>query len=135
MVPELVYLLTRLGNNKEALLLIINRMQNVQLAIEFASSQNDTRLWEEFLQYSCDKPAFIIGLLEAGATGSVNPLRVIERIPPNLEIPGLIPALIKVMRDCTAHVILDKVVTHYRFLSGKVTSGYFRGISGTDCLN
>lgn len=52
----MVFLLGRMGNAKEALMLIINRLGDVQRAIEFAREQDDEDLWEDLLRYSEDKP-------------------------------------------------------------------------------
>ncbi|CAJ0763039.1 13374_t:CDS:10 [Entrophospora sp. SA101] len=99
LVPEMVYILGRLGNNKKALMLIIERLQDVQRAIDFAKEQDDKILWEDLLRYSLDKPRFIIGLLENLGGTSIDPISLINRIPDRLEIPGLKDALIKVLQD------------------------------------
>lgn len=56
LVPEMVFLLGRMGNNKKALTLIIERMGDVQRAIEFAKEQGDDDLWEDLLRYSETRP-------------------------------------------------------------------------------
>ncbi|TPX31569.1 hypothetical protein SeMB42_g07741 [Synchytrium endobioticum] len=97
-IPELVYLLGKMGNSRKALFLIIERLGDVRRAIDFAKEQNDEELWNDLMTYSMDKPEFIVGLLEN--LGSViDPIRLIRRIPPDLEIPGLRAALIKVLHD------------------------------------
>lgn len=53
----MVYLLGRMGNNKQALTLIIERLGHVQKAIDFAKEQNDQELWEDLLRYSENKPS------------------------------------------------------------------------------
>ena len=68
------YLLGKLGNNKRALHLLIERLGDVKKvikyfnldqrisnwlyikAIDFAKEQNDEELWEDLLKYSMDKP-------------------------------------------------------------------------------
>lgn len=52
----MVFILGRMGNNKKALMLIINRLGDVQRAIDFAKEQKDDDLWEDLLTYSMDKP-------------------------------------------------------------------------------
>ena len=59
LVPEMVFLLGRMGNNKKALTLIIERMGDVQRAIEFAKEQGDDDLWEDLLGYSETRPGWI----------------------------------------------------------------------------
>ncbi|KAG5460394.1 MAG: LOW QUALITY PROTEIN: hypothetical protein BJ554DRAFT_7565, partial [Olpidium bornovanus] len=56
LVPEMVFILGRMGNNTRALGLIIERMGDVERAIEFATTQDDPELWEDLLAYSLDKP-------------------------------------------------------------------------------
>ncbi|KAM6488910.1 hypothetical protein JOM56_015641 [Amanita muscaria] len=64
LVPEMVFLLGKIGNNKQALTLIIERLGDVHRAIDFAKEQNDDDLWEDLLRYSEMRPMFIRGLLE-----------------------------------------------------------------------
>ncbi|KAJ7087362.1 hypothetical protein B0H15DRAFT_843711 [Mycena belliarum] len=98
LVPEMVFLLGRMGNNKQALTLIIERLGDVHRAIDFAKDQNDDDLWEDLLKYSETRPTFIRGLLE-NVGAEISPLRLIRRIKNGLEIPGLKEALIKILQD------------------------------------
>ncbi|KAF8676121.1 hypothetical protein AX14_005017 [Amanita brunnescens Koide BX004] len=98
LVPEMVFLLGKMGNNKQALTLIIERLGDVQRAIEFAKEQNDDDLWEDLLRYSETRPTFIRGLLENVGV-EISPIRLIRRIKNGLEIPGLKEALIKILQD------------------------------------
>ena len=69
----MVFLLGRMGNNKQALTLIIERLGDVarvrtvipsafryvltvMQAIDFAKEQNDDDLWEDLLRYSETRP-------------------------------------------------------------------------------
>jgi len=56
LVPEMVFLLGRMGNNKKALTLIIERLGDVHRAIDFAKEQSDDDLWEDLLKYSETRP-------------------------------------------------------------------------------
>ncbi|EIW76424.1 vacuolar protein sorting-associated protein 41 [Coniophora puteana RWD-64-598 SS2] len=98
LVPEMVFLLGRMGNNKQALTLIIERLGDVERAIEFAKEQADDDLWEDLLKYSETRPAFIRGLLENVGV-EIDPVRLVRRIKNGLEIPGLKDALIKILHD------------------------------------
>jgi hypothetical protein len=98
LVPVMVFLLGRMGDNKKALYLIIERLGDVNRAIDFAKDQNDHDLWEDLLKYSETRPPFIRGLLE-NVGAEINPIRLIRRIKNGLEIPGLKPALIKILQD------------------------------------
>ncbi|KAJ9477425.1 Vacuolar protein sorting-associated protein 41 [Pseudozyma hubeiensis] len=104
-VPEMVFLLGRVGDNKRALSLIIERLGDVERAIDFAKEQNDDDLWEDLLGYSETRPAFIRGLLE-NVGAEIDPIRLIRRIKNGLEIPGLKAALIKILSDFTLQISL-----------------------------
>ncbi|KIK69901.1 hypothetical protein GYMLUDRAFT_34296 [Collybiopsis luxurians FD-317 M1] len=98
LIPEMVFLLGRMGDNKKALGLIIERLGDVERAIDFAKEQADDELWEDLLKYAETRPAFIRGLLE-NVGPEINPIRLIRRIKNGLEIPGLKGALIKILQD------------------------------------
>lgn len=98
LVIEMVFLLGRMGDNRKALTLIIERLGDVKRAIEFAKEQADDDLWEDLLKYSETRPAFIRGLLE-NVGAEIDPIRLIRRIKLGLEIPGLKEALIKILHD------------------------------------
>ena len=57
LVPEMVFLLGRMGSNKQALTLIIERLGDVHRAIDFAKEQSDDDLWEDLLKYSETRPS------------------------------------------------------------------------------
>jgi hypothetical protein len=105
LVPEMVFLLGRMGDNKKALHLIIERLGDVNRAIDFAKDQNDDDLWEDLLKYSETRPPFIRGLLE-NVGAEIDPIRLIRRIKNGLEIPGLKPALIKILHDFNLQISL-----------------------------
>ncbi|KAI9098827.1 hypothetical protein DFS34DRAFT_619093 [Phlyctochytrium arcticum] len=105
LVPEMVFLLGKMGDNRRALMLIIERLGDVKRAIEFAKDQNDEELWEDLLHYAMDKPAFIVGMLE-NLSSYINPIRLVERIPNGLQIEGLKSALLKILGDCSIHMSL-----------------------------
>ncbi|KAH9994131.1 vacuolar assembling protein VPS41 [Russula compacta] len=105
LVPEMVFLLGRMGDNKKALHLIIERLGDVNRAIDFAKDQNDDDLWEDLLKYSETRPPFIRGLLE-NVGAEIDPIRLIRRIKNGLEIPGLKPALIKILQDFNLQISL-----------------------------
>ena len=101
----MVFLLGRMGNNKKALYLIIERLGDGNRAIDFAKEQHDDDLWEDLLRYSETRPAFIRGLLE-NVGAEIDPIRLIRRIKNGLEIPGLKGALIKILHDFNLQVSL-----------------------------
>ncbi|CAE6469171.1 unnamed protein product [Rhizoctonia solani] len=96
LVPEQVFLLGRMGDNKRALNLIIERLADVNRAIDFAREQNDDDLWEDLFKYSETRP---------GST-EIDPIRLIRRIKNGLEIPGLKDALITILQDFNLQISL-----------------------------
>ncbi|KAH1339619.1 hypothetical protein KXV68_005541 [Aspergillus fumigatus] len=95
---ELIYLLSKMGQTKKALNLILSDLKDVSLAISFAKSQDDPDLWEDLLNYSMDKPRFIHGLLVEAGT-SIDPIKLVRRIPSGLEIEGLREGLTRMIRE------------------------------------
>ncbi|OBZ81420.1 Vacuolar protein sorting-associated protein 41 [Choanephora cucurbitarum] len=135
LVPEMVFILGRMGNNKNALMLIIERLGDVQRAIDFAKEQKDDDLWEDLLTYSMDKPNFIRGLLENVGT-DIEPLRLIKRIPDNLQIPGLKDALLKILQDYNLQMSLHQgcekiLVSDSVFLADKMYKAQKRAVHCT----
>lgn len=60
LVPEMLYLLGKMGDNRKALHIIIERVGDVEMAIDFAKEQNDASLWNEFVKFAMDKPGMYI---------------------------------------------------------------------------
>lgn len=56
MIPEMVFLLQRVGNTTRALDLIISELGDVEAAIDFAKDVNDDELWDQLIKKSLDKP-------------------------------------------------------------------------------
>ena len=97
-MPEMVFLRGRTGDLRGALDLILERLGDVRMAIEFVQAQDDAELWENLLAHSQNNPPFIRGLLEH-VGGEIDPVRIIRPIREGLVIPGLRPALIKTLRN------------------------------------
>jgi hypothetical protein len=95
---ELIYLLSKMGQTKRALNLILSDLKDVSQAIAFAKSQDDPDLWEDLVDYSMDKPRFIHGLLVEAGT-SIDPIKLVRRIPSGLEIEGLREGLTRLLRE------------------------------------
>lgn len=45
-----------MGNCRRALQMIMEELEDVDKAIEFAKEQDDAELWEDLISYSIDKP-------------------------------------------------------------------------------
>lgn len=102
--PEMVYLLDRMGNSTEALTIIMHKLKDVTMAIEFCREHNDLELWEYLVNESVDKPEVITKLLDGIAGFMINPERLIERIKSGQDIPGLKDALVKMLNGFSLQV-------------------------------
>lgn len=105
LVLGVIFILGRMGNLKQALQHITERLGDIQKAIDFCKEHNDPDLWEDLIVYSLDKPAFITSLLHSIGT-HVDPILLIQRIPEGLQIPHLRDALVKILRDYNLQISL-----------------------------
>lgn len=117
-IPELVFLLSKTGETKRALFLIIEKLGDVKQAIEFAKENED--LWDDLLDYSMDKPKFIRALLMEVGT-SVDAIKLVKRIPDGLEIEGLKEGLQKLVREYDIQYSISEGVA--KVLKGEVAGG------------
>ncbi|KAF2018335.1 vacuolar assembly protein-like protein [Aaosphaeria arxii CBS 175.79] len=118
--PELVYILSKTGQTKRALYLIIENLSDVSFAISFAKEQDDPDLWNDLLDYSMDKPHFIRGLLEEVGT-SIDPIQLVKRIPEGLEIEGLRDGIGRMVREYEIQHSISEGVA--KVLRGEVATG------------
>ena len=118
-IPELVYLLSKEGRMAQALRLIIDEMGDVSQAIAFAKEQDDQSLWDDLLNYSMNKPSFIRGLLEEVGT-SIDPIKLVKKIPEGLEIEGLREGLMRMIREYEIQHSISEGVA--RVLRGEVAA-------------
>ncbi|EFJ11902.1 hypothetical protein SELMODRAFT_125279, partial [Selaginella moellendorffii] len=98
LVKEKVYLLSQMGNAKEALTLIINDLKNMKVAMEFVMSHNDDDLWNELINQSLHNPD-MIGVPLDHTMGDIHSMQVINRIPKDMPVPLLRDRLVKVITD------------------------------------
>ncbi|EDK45328.1 hypothetical protein LELG_03507 [Lodderomyces elongisporus NRRL YB-4239] len=61
---ELVYLLGKIGENKRAINLVIHKLDDAKLAIEFATRLKDQDTWDIVIDESMTRPHFIRQLIE-----------------------------------------------------------------------
>ncbi|EME40045.1 hypothetical protein DOTSEDRAFT_74795 [Dothistroma septosporum NZE10] len=119
-IPELVHILSKTGQTRRALYLIIGELGDVSQAISFAKENPD--LWNDLLDYSMDKPSFIKGLLEeVGAAAAFNPIDVVRRIPEGLEIEGLKQGIQRLVREFEIQMSISEGVA--KVLRGEVGMG------------
>lgn len=118
--PELIYLLSQMGQTKKALTLIIDELKDVSQAIAFAREQDDPDLWDDLLEYSMSRPKFIQGLLAEVGT-AIDPITLVKRVPSGLEIEGLKDGLKKMIREYDLQDSISQGVA--KVLQGEVAVG------------
>ena len=53
---ELVFIFSRMGDNKHALTVIIDKLENVEMAVEFVRNIGDEELWDDLIERAKTKP-------------------------------------------------------------------------------
>lgn len=104
--PEMVYLHGRMGNTIEALSIIINKLDNIQMAIDFCKEHDDMDLWNELINQSLDRPEIMTKLLD-GIAGFINPEILVNKIKMGQCIPGLKNSLVKMLCDLRLQVSIQ----------------------------
>uniref|UniRef100_A0A0N5D511 RING-type domain-containing protein n=1 Tax=Thelazia callipaeda TaxID=103827 RepID=A0A0N5D511_THECL len=97
-VNEMVYLLGRSGNRKKALDLLVNKLNRIDCAIDFCRENDDSDLWDKLIEAAMKRPDHISQLLNT-VGHYVNPLTIIEKIPEEINIPGLRNSIVKILHD------------------------------------
>lgn len=95
---ELVYLLSKVGQNQKALTIIIDDLNDPAMAINFTHKINDQSLWDFLLDYTMTKSDFIKALL-LSAGDWIDPVPVVGRIPKGVVIHDLKNVLLKIMAN------------------------------------
>jgi hypothetical protein len=97
---EMVFIMSRMGNNQDALRLLIDKVQDIKEAILFVKQygQGDRELWEDLITHSLKHPDYVAALLENVGV-DVDPIQLINRIPTDMQIPGLGERLVKIISD------------------------------------
>ncbi|CAN1131493.1 Vacuolar protein sorting-associated protein 41 homolog, partial [Linum perenne] len=98
LLREQVFILGRMGNAKKALAVIINKLGDIEEAVEFVTMQHDDDLWEELIKQCINKPE-MVGVLLEHTVGNLDPLYIVNIVPNGLEIPRLRDRLVKIITD------------------------------------
>ncbi|XP_046655188.1 vacuolar protein sorting-associated protein 41 homolog [Daphnia pulicaria] len=106
-IPEMIFLLARMGNTRDALRLIMGQLKDIDQAIEFCKTYDDPELWEQLIGYSLAKPEFVNVLLRNIGT-HVDPRLLIQRIEYGVEVPGLRDSLVKILHDYNLQISLQE---------------------------
>lgn len=93
---ELIYLWSRIGENRRALSLIIDKLDDPTLAFQFVKTSKDDELWDFLISYSLNRPKFIKAILDSPDIFGEEIATIVNQIPENLEIAGLKSSLQKI---------------------------------------
>lgn len=96
--PEMVYLLGRIGDTREALELINREIGDMQQALAFCQEHDDPDLWQDLIKHSLNRPDLITFLLPR-IGGHVDPRVLVERIQPGVSVPGLRNSLVSMLKQ------------------------------------
>ncbi|EDO18682.1 hypothetical protein Kpol_1055p37 [Vanderwaltozyma polyspora DSM 70294] len=96
---ELIYLWSKIGETKRALSLIIDKLNDPDVAIEFVKNCGDSELWEFMVGYSMDKPLFVKALLNSPDEVGKTHLEIIKAMPLKMEIDTLPETLEKLLKE------------------------------------
>lgn len=126
---ELVYLLGKIGENKRALMLIIDKLDNPEIAINFAKHQNDKEAWNILLEYSMSKPRFIKALIETADDQSnpfYDPISIFEKIPSNIKIEGLKASVSNITENNELTYLINQLILGLIYNSSESISKDYR---------
>jgi hypothetical protein len=108
LVSEMVFLLGRIGNTKEALHYITEELNDIDRAIEFCKEHADKDLWNDLIDLSIKKPQFLRALINNIGTHIPEPIALINKIPEGLEIEGLKAALCTILQDYNLQIAIEE---------------------------
>lgn len=113
LVDELVFLLGKIGENKKALKLIMEELDDPRRAIKFAKTLNDKETWNILLEYSFSRPAYIRALIELADNHSnnfYNPITILEKMNTDVDIEGLKESITKVSLDNDTNITMNQLI-------------------------
>jgi len=105
LVREQVFVLGRMGDARRALGLILDAMGDVEGALEFVTSQGDSRLWDELIVRAGAAPPLAGALLER-IGGAVDARPLLAALPRGACIERLRDRLVKLLHDVRAQEAL-----------------------------
>ena len=109
---EIVYLLAKMGNTKEALSILLQEIADAEKAIEFVETFDDGSnvLWDQIISFSVNHRGFLLHLLDAiGNISTINPLQLVSKIPSGIDLPGLKQRLTRLLKQYEFQVTLKEI--------------------------
>lgn len=112
-IEELVFLLGKIGENRKALMLIIDKLDDPETAINFAKHQNEKDAWNILLEYSMDKPEFIKALIECADELSnlyYDPIIILKKMPNDINVEGLSESIVKFSNNNDLNLLINQII-------------------------
>uniref|UniRef100_K3WSM7 RING-type domain-containing protein n=1 Tax=Globisporangium ultimum (strain ATCC 200006 / CBS 805.95 / DAOM BR144) TaxID=431595 RepID=K3WSM7_GLOUD len=94
----MIYILGRMGHHKKALDLILTQMRDINQAIQFVQ-ENDENLWEYLIDLSLTSKENVEELLRFASQHKIDPIKLIRKIPEDMEIDDLKQKLIDIIAN------------------------------------
>lgn len=107
---ERVFILKRMGNQKEALALLM-KIGTVKEAVEFVEESKEDDLWDDVVQH-CTKSGVAMGELLDHIGWNVDIIELIKKIPSEIEVPLLRDRLARIVGDYSVQIALERGSLH-----------------------
>lgn len=133
---EQVFLLGRIGNTREALDIIVGRLQDMGQAVAFCQEHDDPELWADLVRAAVRRPDHVALLLQR-IGNYADPRLLVRSVPAACRVPGLKDSLAKMMCDYRLQLSVREAcraitLRNYFDLHEKLVLGQRRGVSVTD---
>lgn len=108
---ERVFVLAAMGDTNSALDILLDELDDIPGAIEFASENGDDVLWERLINHASTNADTLAALLDSPAGGKVDPVRLIPLLNSEMHIPFLRDRLHRILVDAALERALREDAT------------------------
>lgn len=103
---EIVFILAKMGCVKEGLLLLLRELGDVQLAVKYIELYGPEH-WDLIVDHALSHHAFLGELLDLiGCYNRFDPMTLVGKLPPCMEIPALRQRLSRLLSHCQFQVFI-----------------------------
>lgn len=135
-VPELVYLKGKIGDNRLAMELILNRLDDPDEALDFARRQHDRDAWQVLLDYAVadvdgGRPQYIKTLIEGAddkTSEFYDPLTLLKRMPASIVVNGLNQSVVKFTKNNALNLVLHQLIVNILYKQAETASRTYKHI-------
>ncbi|CAI5757379.1 unnamed protein product [Candida verbasci] len=124
-IEELVYTYGKINENKKAIELVINKLNDPIMAINFAKHQNDKETWEILIENSITRSNFIKALIENSDESSnlyYDPITILQRMPQDIKIEGLNLSIIEFSKNNELNKLINQLILNIIYKNLKENS-------------